>query len=102
MQIIIGLVSIISFSPLSLLIILVMCYVAILMVREFWWRVDTCICMGESLHCSSETVTILLTGCPQEKNKRSNYKKQNCASSVRGMSSNPGCGIRIPCFKGQS
>ena len=35
MQIIIGLVSIISFSPLSLLIILVMCYVAILMVGEF-------------------------------------------------------------------
>ena len=70
--------------------------------RRVWGRVDTCLCMGESLHCSSETVTIFLIGYPQAKNKRSNYRKQNCASSVRGMSSNPGCGIRIPCFKGQS
>ena len=72
------------------------------MVREFWGRVDTCICKGESLPCSSETVTILLIGYPQAKNKSSNYKRQNCASSARGMSSIPGCGIKISCFKGRS
>ena len=79
-----------------------MCFVAILLVREFWGRVDTCICKGESLPCSSETVTILLIGYPQAKNKSSNYKRQNCASSARGMSSIPGCGIKISCFKGRS
>ena len=26
-----------------------------------WWRMDTCICMDESLHCSPETITALLT-----------------------------------------
>ena len=26
------------------------------------WRMDTCICMAESLHCSPETITILLIG----------------------------------------
>ena len=25
-------------------------------------RMDTCICMAESFHCSSETITTLLTG----------------------------------------
>ena len=25
-----------------------------------WWRMDPCICMAESLHCSSETITTLL------------------------------------------
>ena len=28
--------------------------------REVWERMDTCICMAESLYCPSETVTILL------------------------------------------
>ena len=28
--------------------------------RGVWWRLDTCICMAESLHCSHETTTILL------------------------------------------
>ena len=27
-----------------------------------WGRVDTCLCMAESLCCSPETVTILLIG----------------------------------------
>ena len=30
--------------------------------KEVWGRMDTCICMVESLHCSPETTT-LLTGC---------------------------------------
>ena len=33
------------------------------------WRMDTCICMTESLHCSPETVTTLLISCtPIENN----------------------------------
>ena len=30
--------------------------------RGFWWRIDTCICMAESLCCPPETITALLTG----------------------------------------
>ena len=29
--------------------------------REVWGRMDTCICMAESLHCSPEMITALLT-----------------------------------------
>ena len=28
--------------------------------REVWGRMDTCICMAESLNCSPETITTLL------------------------------------------
>ena len=32
--------------------------------REDWGRMDTCICMAESLHCSPETITTLfVNGC---------------------------------------
>ena len=27
--------------------------------RGVWGRMDTCICMADSLHCSSETITML-------------------------------------------
>ena len=30
--------------------------------RGVWGRMDTCMCMAESLHCSPETVTTLLIG----------------------------------------
>ena len=30
--------------------------------REVWGRMDTCIWMAESLHCSPETITTLLIG----------------------------------------
>ena len=30
------------------------------MVGVVWGRMDTCICMAESLHCSTETTTTLL------------------------------------------
>ena len=29
---------------------------------EEFGRMDTCVCMAESLHCSPETITALLTG----------------------------------------
>ena len=30
--------------------------------RGVWGRMDTCICMAESLHCLPETITTLLIG----------------------------------------
>ena len=38
--------------------------------KGVWERMDICICMAESLHCSPETTTILLIGyIPQNKIK---------------------------------
>ena len=31
--------------------------------RGVWRRMDTCICIAESLHCSPETITILFVKC---------------------------------------
>ena len=31
--------------------------------RGLWGRMDTCICMAESLCCAPETITTLLIGC---------------------------------------
>ena len=42
--------------------------------REVWERMDTCICMAESLHFSPEMITILAT--PQYKIKNSKVKKK--------------------------
>jgi len=33
-------------------------------------RMDTCICMAESLHCSCETITTLLTGYAPAQNTK--------------------------------
>ena len=38
--------------------------------RGVWRRMDTCICMVESLCCSSETITILLIGYTSIQNKK--------------------------------
>ena len=38
------------------------CYMPSLDGRGVWGRMDTCICVAESLHCSPETTTTLLTG----------------------------------------
>ena len=57
-----------------------------------------CICMAESLLCSPETVTILLICYTSTQNKKDKTKKKTtCASSARGVSSNPGWGIKSPC-----
>ena len=32
--------------------------------RRVWGRLDTCICMAQSLHCSPETITTLFINCP--------------------------------------
>ena len=36
------------------------CYVADWMGGEFWGRMDTCICMAQSLCCSPETIALLI------------------------------------------
>ena len=38
--------------------------------RGLGGRIDTCICMAESLHCSSETIITLLIGYTPIKNKK--------------------------------
>ena len=44
--------------------------------RGVWGEMDTCICIAESLHCSHETVTILLIDYTQAQNKKlKNFKK---------------------------
>ena len=34
--------------------------------RGVWGRMDTCICMAESLCCPGETITMLFTDCESE------------------------------------
>ena len=38
------------------------CYVAAWIGGGGWGRMDTCVCMAESLRCSPETITTLLVG----------------------------------------
>ena len=38
--------------------------------RGLWGRMDTCICMAESLHCPPETITTLSTGYTPIQNKK--------------------------------
>ena len=38
--------------------------------RGVWWRMDTCICMAESLCCLPETITTLLIGYSPVQNKK--------------------------------
>ena len=46
--------------------------------RGVWGRMDTCICMVESLHCSPGTITALLTGYTPIQNKK--VKKRDLSS----------------------
>ena len=38
---------------------------------------DACICMAESLHCSSEAITVLLISCTPIVNKKFKFKQKN-------------------------
>ena len=40
------------------------------MLKGIWGRMDTCIRMAESLHCSHETITTLLIDCTPIQNKK--------------------------------
>ena len=44
--------------------------------RGVWGRIDTCVCMAESLCCSPETVTTLLIGYTPIQNKKFEKKKK--------------------------
>ena len=44
--------------------------------RAVWGRIDTCKCMAEVLHCSSETTTTLLIVIPQYKIQSLKFKKK--------------------------
>ena len=50
------------------------CYVAAWIGGGVWGRIDTCVCMAESLHASPETVTALLIGYTPKQNVQ---KKKN-------------------------
>ena len=44
-------------------------------MKIFWGRMDTCIFMAESLHCSPETITkLLITPVQNKKFKRFSFK----------------------------
>ena len=51
--------------------------------REVWGRMDTCICMVESLCCSPETITTLLIGYTPIQNKKLKKKKKGCEHGRR-------------------
>ena len=44
-------------------------------VRRIWGRMDTCMCVAESLHCSLETITFLI-GYTPIKNENLKFKKK--------------------------
>ena len=45
--------------------------------RGVWGRMDTCICMTESLGCSSENITTLLISYTPKQNKKFKGKKKS-------------------------
>ena len=60
------------------------CYVPAWMGRVVWWRIDTCICMAESLHFSPETTKTLLTSHTPSQNKKLKKKKKIYPSNTGG------------------
>ena len=51
--------------------------------KGVWGRMDTCICMAESLCCSSETITTLLTGyTPIQNKKRKLWRGEKLQASI--------------------
>jgi len=45
--------------------------------RGVWGRMYTCTCKAESLHCSPETIKILLIGYTTIENKKFKLKKKD-------------------------
>ena len=56
-----------------------------LLGRGVWGRIDTCICMAESLHCSPEITTTLLIGYTPIQNKK--FKKSPLTLETQTASS---------------
>ena len=59
--------------------------------RGVWGRMDTCICMAESLCCSPEIITTLLIGYTPIQNKKFNKRKRNMFGSFQSLSLPPLC-----------
>ena len=51
--------------------------------RAVWGRMDTCVCMAESLHCLPETITTLLIGYTPVQNKKFIKKKKKTTDGFR-------------------
>ena len=56
--------------------------------RGVWGRMDICMCMAESLHCSPETLTTLLIGCISIQNvfgvkKIIKFKKKESKETIK-------------------
>ena len=48
--------------------------------REIWRRMDTCLCVAESLGCSPETITTLFIGYTPAQNKKLKKKNPQCSN----------------------
>jgi len=51
--------------------------------KGIWERMDTCICMAESLHCPPETVATLLISYTPIQNKKIFLKKEYNSGKIR-------------------
>ena len=60
--------------------------------RGVWGRMDTCICMAESLHRSPEAITTLLTGYTPTQNKTF-FKSLNVAQPSLSLPRTQGSGF---------
>ena len=80
----------------------VQCYVAAWM-GGVWWRMDTCICMAESLCYPPETITTLLIGYNPIQNKKLKKKKSQSRlsySSPQGKWDKCGWEQRVEMWEG--
>ena len=57
--------------------------------REVWGRMDICICVTESLRCSLETITTLLTGYIPIENKKLKKKRGVKVKKLKMCSESP-------------
>ena len=68
--------------------------------REVWGRMDTCLCMAESLCCSPETVTLSIDYTPIQNKKLREFPgspmAQTLSSQCRGPGFNPWLGSMDP------
>ena len=51
--------------------------------REVWGRMDTCLCMAETLCSPPETITILLIGYIPVQNKKLNVKSRKSTKGTK-------------------
>ena len=69
--------------------------------RGIWGRMDPCICMTESLHCSPENIIRLLISYFPIQNKKFFCFLKNLPFDTGDTGSTPGWGVKIPQAVGQ-